>query len=167
MKIPQFYPNNINSVLEEDDRACVVENLLRTMIYGEIVKNKVIEHPIKEQPKALSADLYLFREDLKKSYDLFVDDNCLIYLGSIKNYISDKKDALVLSAWISFAIKQLYLMNTNIEVSNHLTIQLFKAIPLPSKEMLIALWSSSIDTYCFNKLEYKHSLHYHTYIITP
>lgn len=141
-----------------------VEMLIQNVIYSESSIEKVLQNKILHQAKSLNENIKLIRFDLQKSYGLQIDTYGLIYLASISNYISDKKDALVVSAWIAYSIKKLAMVNPEQIISNQISVQLLKNLPLLSKQMLILLWSMSIETYCFDKLEYKSSLFYTTYL---
>lgn len=146
-----------------DEKSSTIENLIRSSIHSDICKSKVLESKRLTQPKSINDNIKLLSNDLEKSYGLKLDDYSLVYLASIENYILDKKDALVVSAWLAYSIKSLFHLNSEMEISRFITIQLLKNIPLLSKEMLINLWCESISNYCFDKIEYKHSLHYSMY----
>jgi hypothetical protein len=141
----------------------VVEDLLQTMMFSNISNNKILEKKQSIKVTKLTYQAHAIKNDLRDSYGLHIDEYCMIYFVGLGNYLLDKKDALVVSAWIAYSIKKLHLYNPVFLQSNKIDIHLLKQIPLPSKEMLISLWSASIETYCFDKIEYKHSLHFLEY----
>jgi hypothetical protein len=101
--------------------------------------------------------------DLQKSYGIHLDVQAITYLSSICNYINDDKDALVLSAWIAYFIKTATLHNEDNIIPPQLSKEFIKLVPLPSKKLMILLWSETISNYAFNHIEYKHSMHRTTY----
>jgi hypothetical protein len=101
-------------------------------------------------------------EELEKAYAFEVTESAKIYLNSMNNYIVDKKSALVYASWVAFCIKQsmlqLFLLTKPI-----ITADLLKVIPMLSKQLMIFIWSATIENFDYNKQTYKSSLIFHNY----
>ena len=146
------------------NRSFVIEDLLRSAMHSNITNNKILKNVEFSQPRKLSENIREIAIDLDKSYGLRIDDFALIYLASIVNYIQDKKDALVISAWLAYTVKALFLFNPEVNLDRTISINLLKDIPLLSKEMIIHIWCAQISDYALNRIETKQSLHYTTYL---
>jgi glycosyltransferase involved in cell wall biosynthesis len=101
-------------------------------------------------------------EELEKAYAFEVDASAKIYLNSMNKYIVDKKSALVYASWVAFCVKQsmlqLYLLTKPI-----ITADLLKVIPMLSKQLMIFIWSATIENFEYDKQTYKSSLIFHNY----
>jgi hypothetical protein len=101
-------------------------------------------------------------EELEKAYAFEVTESAKIYLNSMNNYIVDKKSALVYASWVAFCIKQsmlqLFLLTKPI-----ITADLLKVIPMLSKQLMIFIWSATIENFEYDKQTYKASLIFHNY----
>lgn len=140
-----------------------IENLISEIVYSNLANDKIIAKKEIKKIHKIDDNIIILRNDLLKSYGINLDMHGQIYLSSIKDYITDKKDALVAAAWLAYSYKKLHEYNIDNNFSSEISVTFLKNLPLLSKKMMIQLWSASIENYCFTKIEHKKSLHYASY----
>ena len=144
------------------EEAFIIEDLILQSIQSITTFHKYESSLILNKSSFIYSTTLDVIEELEKAYAFEVDASAKIYLNSMNKYIVDKKSALVYASWVAFCVKQsmlqLYLLTKPI-----ITADLLKVIPMLSKQLMIFIWSATIENFDYNKQTYKSSLIFHNY----